>query len=146
MAEMTMFPLDPGELPAQPAKEIGRIPAFSTGDARFVLVDGALMERSGREAVQQWFDLALRQQPGRVPIYPRDQERTYGVARDLIGSKYPTGLILAELERNVRDTASYCPAVRTIQDLSVQRSGRSCTISFTAVLHTNETVEVTADV
>ena len=146
MAELTMFPADPGVVPAQSAGEIGRVPAFSTEDARFLLVDGALKERSGREAVQQWFDLALRQQPGRVLIYPKDQERTYGVARDLIGSKYPSGLILAELERNVRDTASYCPAVRSIQNFSAQRSGRGCTVSFTAVLHTNETVEVMADV
>lgn len=143
---MAMFPSNPGEIPSQTAAEIGRVPAFSAEASRFLLVDGALRERSGREAVQQWFDLALRQQPGRIPIYPKDQERTYGVARDLIGSKYPSGLIAAELERNVRDTASYCPAVRSIQNVSVQRSGRACTISFTAVLHTNETVEVNVDV
>lgn len=143
---MAMFPSNPGEIPAQAAAEIGRVPAFSTETSRFLLVDGALRERSGREAVQQWFDLALRQQPGRIPIYPKDQERTYGVARDMIGSKYPSGLIAAELERNVRDTASYCPAVRSIQNFSVQRIGRACTVSFTAVLHTNETVEVNVDV
>lgn len=142
----SMFPTDAGTVPAQAGTEIGRAPAFSAEESRFLLVDGALEERTGREAVQQWFDLALRQQPGRVAIYPNSQERTYGVARDVLGSKYPSGLVAAELERNVRDTASYCPAVRAIQDFSARRIGRACTISFTAVLHTDETVEVSVDV
>ena len=54
MAEM--FPTVPGRIPAQAAEEIGRVPAFDSGTSRFLLVDGALMERTGREAVRQWFD------------------------------------------------------------------------------------------
>ena len=67
MAEM--FPTVPGRIPVQAAEEIGRVPAFDSGTSRFLLVDGALVERTGREAVRQWFDLMLRQQPNRVPIY-----------------------------------------------------------------------------
>lgn len=138
-----MFPILSESIPAQAADTIGSVPAFDTKNNRFVLVDGALVEHSGREAVQQWFDLALRQQPDRIPIYQTNGERRYGVSRDVLGSKFPTGLILAELERNVRDTASFCPAVRSIQNFSAVRSGRGCLVSFTAVLHTDETVEVT---
>lgn len=142
-----MFPTIPEDVPAQAAEDIGRVPAFDSGTNRFLLVDGALVERTGREAVQQWFDLMLRQQPNRVPIYRTEEGAAgIGVDRQMIGSKLPSGLITAEIERNVRETASYCPAVRTIQDFSVTRRGRSCHVSFTAVLHNAETVEVSADV
>ena len=46
----------------------------------------------------------------------------------------------------VRETASYCPAVRAIRDFEVTRQGRRCHVAFTAVLYDAETVEVSADV
>ena len=64
----------------------------------------------------------------------------------MLGSKLPTGYAAAELERSVRETASFCPAVRSIQDFSISRSGRACRVEFTAVLYTDETVEVSVDV
>ena len=145
MAEM--FPTVPGRIPAQAAEAIGRVPAFDSGTSRFLLVDGALMERTGREAVRQWFDLMLRQQPDRVPIYRTEAGAAgIGVDRQMIGSKLPSGLIAAEIERNVRETASYCPAVRAVRDFEVTRQGRRCHVAFTAVLYDAETVEVSADV
>ena len=132
---------------AQAAEEIGRVPAFDSGTSRFLLVDGALVERTGREAVRQWFDLMLRQQPDRVPIYRTEAGAAgIGVDRQMIGSKLPSGLIAAEIERNVRETASYCPAVRAVRDFEVTRQGRRCHVAFTAVLYDAETVEVSADV
>ena len=111
------------------------------------LVCKALMERTGREAVRQWFDLMLRQQPDRVPIYRTEAGAAgIGVDRQMIGSKLPSGLIAAEIERNVRETASYCPAVRAVRDFEVTRQGRRCHVAFTAVLYDAETVEVSADV
>ena len=105
MAEM--FPTVPGRIPAQAVEEIGRVPAFDSETSRFLLVDGALVERTGREAVRQWFDLMLRQQPNRVPIYRTESGAAgIGVDRQMIGSKLPSGLIAAEIERNVRETAS----------------------------------------
>ena len=139
MAEM--FPTVPGRIPAQAAEEIGRVPAFDSGTSRFLLVDGALVERTGREAVM------LRQQPDRVPIYRTEAGAAgIGVDRQMIGSKLPSGLIAAEIERNVRETASYCPAVRAVRDFEVTRQGRRCHVAFTAVLYDAETVEVSADV
>ena len=92
MAEM--FPTVPGRIPAQAAEEIGRAPAFDSGTNRFLLVDGALVERTGREAVRQWFDLMLRQQPNRVPIYMTEAGAAgIGVDRQMIGSKLPSGQI-----------------------------------------------------
>ena len=67
----SIFPSIPSAVPAQAAEEIGRVPAFDMAGRRFLLVDGGLVERRGREAVKQWFELALRQQPGRVPIYQK---------------------------------------------------------------------------
>ena len=140
----SMFPSIPSAVPAQAAEEIGRVPAFDMAGRRFLLVDGGLVERRGREAVKQWFELALRQQPGRVPIYQTAGEKQYGINRDILGGRMPSGY--AELERSVRETASFCPAVREIQDFQVSRQGRACQVEFTAVLRTGETVEVRTDV
>ena len=141
-----MFPDIPTDVPAQTAESIGRVPAFDSASERFLLLDGALVERSGRAAVQQWFDLMLRQQIDRVPIYTTDGETKRGIDRSLLGQHLPNGLAAAEIERNVRETASFCPAVRTIRDLTVKRRGRACHVEFTAVLYDGETVEVTTDV
>lgn len=141
-----MFPDIPTNVPAQTADSIGRVPAFDSTTDRFLLRDGALVERTGRAAVRQWFDLMLRQQIDRVPIYTTDNEVKLGVDRSLLGQHLPSGLASAEIERNVRETASFCPAVRTIRDLTVSRRGRACHVEFTAVLHDDETVEVSADV
>ena len=141
-----MFPVIPTDIPAQTAESIGRVPAFDSASERFLLLDGALVERSGRAAVQQWFDLMLRQQIDRVPIYTTDGETKLGIDRSLLGQHLPNGLAAAEIERNVRETASFCPAVRTIRDLTVTRRGRACHVEFTAVLYDGETVEVTTDV
>ena len=62
------------------------------------------------------------------------------------GVKLPQGLAAAELERGVRETASYNPAVREIRELRLSREGRTCVVEFTAVLHTGESVEVNVDV
>ena len=104
------------------------------------------MERTGREAVQQWFDLMLRQRIDKVPIYRTDDETKLGIDREMLGSRLPSGLITAEIERNVRETASFCPAVRAVRDFSVTRRGRACHVEFTVELYTNETLEVSADV
>lgn len=141
-----MFPLIPDNIPRQTGDSIGRVPAFDSTSNRFLLLDGALVERMGREAVQQWFDLMLRQQIDRVPIYRTDGETKLGIDREMLGSKLPSGLITAEIERNVRETASFCPAVRAVRDFTVTRRGRACHVEFTAELYTNETLEVSADV
>lgn len=141
-----LFPYVPQDIPAQAITSIGRVPAFDSETGRFLTRDGALVEWTGAQAVRQWFDLALRQQINRVPIYRTEGEARIGIDRQLIGSKLPGGLVTAELERNVRETASFCPAVRAIRDLTVTRRGRACHITFTAVLYDESSVEVTADV
>lgn len=141
-----MFPVIPSDIPAQTAESIGRVPAFDSSSDRFLLLDGNLVERSGRAAVQQWFDLMLRQQIDRVPIYATAGEKKIGIDRSLLGQHLPSGMATAEIERNVRETASFCPAVQAVRDLTVSRRGRFCHVEFTAVLYTGETLEVTADV
>ena len=144
--EYTMFPAIPSTVPAQAAEDIGRVPAFDPETNTFLTNDGALVERSGREAVRQWIDLMLRQQIDRVSIYRTDSQVKIGVDQDLIGSKLPTGLQNAETERYIRETMSDGPAIRTVQDFSMSRRGRACLVTFTAVLYTGETLEVSANV
>ena len=48
----------------------------------------------------------------------------------------------AEIERNVRKTAAFCPAVRTVDGFAFTRLRRGLQVAFTARLHTEETVEV----
>ena len=96
----SIYPELPLAIPAQAAETVGRVPAFDADRGRFLLRDGALLERSGVEAVKQWFELALRQQIDRIPIYRTQEAKKYGVPRDLIGGKLPQGLAAAELERN----------------------------------------------
>ncbi len=124
------------------AESIGRVPAFSFADNTFQVTDGRIEECTGKEAVKQWLELMLRQQTGKLPIYPEN----VGINRDLLISGLPEGVIRAEVERNVRETAEYCPAVRTVSNFEFTRLKRGLEVSFAAELHTGETVEVSADV
>ena len=133
----TIFPVIPTDIPAQAVVGIGRAPAFQwEEDGRsgaFQLVDGALKERTGVEAVKQWFELMLRQTPGAVPVYRTDSSTQPGVDRTLLDRRMPEGWVQAEIERNVRETAAFCPAVRTASRLRGcgaacrWRSPRACT-------------------
>ncbi len=142
-----IFPVIPTDIPAQAAETVGRSPAFafdSTSSRRgaFQLVDGALVERTGREAVRQWFELMLRQKPGAIPIYRTDSSSQPGVDRTMLDRRMPEGWVQAEIERQVRETAAFCPAVRAVDSFVFTRLRRGLQVEFTAYLHTDETVEV----
>ena len=142
-----IFPVIPTDIPAQAAETVGRSPAFafdSTSSRRgaFQLVDGALVERTGREAVKQWFELMLRQKPGAIPIYRTDSSSQPGVDRTMLDRRMPEGWVQAEIERQVRETAAFCPAVRAVDSFVFTRLRRGLQVEFTAYLHTDETVEV----
>lgn len=142
-----IFPVIPTDIPAQAAETVGRSPAFafdSTSSRRgaFQLVDGALVERTGKEAVRQWFELMLRQKPGAIPIYRTDSASQPGVDRTMLDRRMPDGWVQAEIERQVRETAAFCPAVRAVDSFVFTRLRRGLQAEFTAYLHTDETVEV----
>lgn len=142
-----IFPVIPTDIPAQAAETVGRSPAFafdSTSSRRgaFQLVDGALVERTGKEAVRQWFELMLRQKPGAIPIYRTDSASQPGVDRTMLDRRMPDGWVQAEIERQVRETAAFCPAVRAVDSFVFTRLRRGLQVEFTAYLHTDETVEV----
>ena len=142
-----IFPVIPTDIPAQAAETVGRSPAFafdSTSSRRgaFQLVDGALVERTGREAVKQWFELMLRQKPGAIPVYRTDSASQPGVDRTMLDRRMPDGWVQAEVERQVRETAACCPAVRAVDSFVFTRLRRGLQVEFTAYLHTDETVEV----
>lgn len=145
MAEV--FPVIPEELPATNADSIGRSPTFVFQDdgraSRFQLVDGALVERQGVEAVKQWLELMLRQKPGRVPIYCVDGAVQPGVEQTSTDRRAPEGWIYAEIERNIRDTASFCPAIRTVDNFEFTRVRRGVEVRFTVHTRTGESGEVT---
>lgn len=141
-----IFPVIPTDIPAQAAETIGRAPAFVWNQNRrggsFQLVDGALVERTGREAVRQWFELMLRQKPGAIPVYRVDGSTQPGVDRTMLDRRMPEGWVQAEIERQVRETAAFCPAVRAVDSFVFTRLRRGLQVEFTAYLHTDETVEV----
>ena len=142
-----IFPVIPTDIPAQAAETVGRSPAFafdSTSSRRgaFQLVDGALVERTGKEAVRQWFELMLRQKPGAIPVYRTDSSSQPGVDRTMLDRRMPDGWVRAEVERQVRETAAFCPAVRAVDSFVFTRLRRGLQVEFTAYLHTDETVEV----
>ena len=150
MAE-AIFPVIPADIPAQAGDTVGRSPAFafdspSSRRGAFQLVDGALVERTGREAVKQWFELMLRQKPGAIPIYRTDSSSQPGVDRTMLDRHMPAGWVQAEIERQARETAAYCPAVRTVDSFVFTRLRRGLQVEFTARLHTDETVEVSVNV
>lgn len=106
-----IFPVIPTDIPAQAAETIGRAPAFVWNEngrgGAFQLVDGALVERTGREAVRQWFELMLRQKPGAIPIYRTDSSSQPGVDRTMLDRRMPEGWVQAEIERQARETAAF---------------------------------------
>lgn len=129
-------------------ENIGRSPAFQfeSGEnhGQFLLTDGGLVERKTAEAVRQWFALTLRQQPDAIPIYRTEGTRKIGIDRSLLRRDLPEGIVRAEIERQVRDTASFCPAVRSLESFQFERLRRGLKITFTACLQTLESVEVVA--
>ena len=46
--ERSMFPISMDTIPRQAGTEIGRSPAFNAEEKRFLVVDGGLLERTGR--------------------------------------------------------------------------------------------------
>ena len=141
-----LFSFSPTELQSIPAAEVGRVPAFDfdeRGRGAFRLVDGALVERTGVEAVKQWFDLMLRQLPDAIPVYRTDASTTLGIDRTLLQTRAPLGFITAEIERQVRETAAFNPAVRTVDSFVFTRLRRGLQVEFRALLRTGEQTEVT---
>lgn len=142
-----LFSFSPAGVQGIPAAEVGRVPAFDfdeRGRGAFRLVDGALVERSGVEAVKQWFDLMLRQLPDAIPVYRTDASTTLGVDRTLLQTRAPLGFITAEIERQVRETAAFNPAVRAVDSFVFTRLRRGLQVEFRALLRTGEQTEVTA--
>ena len=130
------FSFSPTELQGIPAAEVGRVPAFDfdeRGCGAFRLVDGALVERSGVEAVKQWFDLMLRQLPDAIPVYRTDASTALGVDRTLLQTRAPLGFITAETERQVRETAAFNPAVRAVDSFVFTRLRRGLQVEFRAL-------------
>ncbi len=143
-----VFPVISEELPTQVAESIGRSPAFvfhSDGrSGSFQLIDGALVERHGIEAVKQWLELMLRQKPGAIPIYRTSGTTQPGIAAVSFDRRVPEGFVYAEIERNVRETVKFCPAIRLVSDFAFTRVNRGVQVAFTVTLHTGESEEVTA--
>ena len=132
-----------------PADEVQRVPVFDfdAPDKRtgaFRLVDGTPAECTGAEAVRRWFALMLRQDPGGVPIYRFEGQQQPGVSRSVLGQRAPLGWAQAEIERNIRDTAAFCPAVAAVDSFVFTRLRRGMEVAFTVRLRTGEQTEVSA--
>ncbi len=124
--------------------DIGRAPAFSFEESSFIILDGGLVECRTVEAVKQWFELMLRQEPGKIPIYQTGKNDEPGIDRSLLKRDLPFGFICAEVERQIRATASYCPAVKELDGFEFTRTKRGLQVAFTVRLHSEEAVGVSA--
>ena len=88
----------------------------------------------------------LRQKPGAVPIYRTDGETQPGVEAASLDRRAPEGWAFAEIEQDIRDTAAFCPAIRTVDGFRFTRLRHGVEVRFTAHLHTDETLEVRTNV
>lgn len=105
-----------------------------------------MQEVSGAAAVRRWLELMLRQKPGAVPIYRTDGETQPGVEAASLDRRAPEGWAFAEIEQDIRDTAAFCPAIRTVDGFRFTRLRHGVEVRFTAHLHTDETLEVRTNV
>lgn len=137
-----IFPAIPNDIPAQAADTVRRSLVFDYDKAAFRVVDGALAECSGRDAVRGWIALMLRQKPGKVPIYRTGGSAQPGVDRSLIGLRIPDGFAQAEVERSIRETLAFCPAIREVDRFVFTRERRGLTVTFAVSLHSGESLEV----
>jgi len=120
----------------------GRVPAFERNQG-FLLQDGALLERTGAEAVKQWLHLMLRQQLQKIPIYRVDGRNQIGLDYTLLTrSNVPEGYQYAELERQVRETCSFCPAIVSLDSFQFIRFPRGLQIAFTVRLQEGDAITI----
>jgi len=101
------------------------------------MTEGSPTEVTGLEAVKAWLELVVRTRRGRYAIYPAD----FGTsALDLIGRKLPRGYALAELQRELEESAAYCP---TIEDVTgVEYDGRAVVCTVTLDDDTTEVITI----
>lgn len=104
-------------------------------DAEACVMDyGTPVEVSGVEAVKAWLQLVLRTSQGRYAIYPAD----FGASLyNVMGRKLPRGAVLSELQRQLQESAAYCPTIQDIGQVVWDGSAITCTITLT-----NEQTEV----
>ena len=106
-------------------------------------VDAKRITSSCERLVKQWLELMLRQKPGAIPIYRTSGTTQPGVEAASLDRRVPEGWIFAEIERNVRETAAFCPAIRSLDSFKFTRVRRGVEVRFTVRLHTGESEEVT---
>lgn len=108
--------------------------AFDWTGEHYVMDYGTPVEVTGVEAVKAWLELVLRTDQGRYAIWPAD----FGASLyNLMGQKLPKGAVLSELQRQLQDSAAYCPTIEDIGQVVWDGSAVTCTIRLT-----NQTTEV----
>ena len=75
-----------------------------------------------------------------------DGETQPGVEAASLDRRAPEGWAFAEIEQDIRDTAAFCPAIRTVDGFRFTRLRHGVEVRFTAHLHTDETLEVITNV
>lgn len=105
----------------------------------FIFVDGTPKEVIKTEAVKEWIRMVLRVRKNSCKVF---EGLDIGLSYDeLIGSRaLPLGFARAELEREIKNTLSYCPAISNAYDFDFKRLKRTLEISFTCVLNTGEVI------
>lgn len=88
---------------------------------------GSPKEVTGVEAVKAWLELVLRTAQGRYAIWPAD----FGASLyNLMGRKLPRGAVLSELQRQLQESAAYCPTIQEVGQVVWDGTAVTCTITL----------------
>ncbi len=144
-----MFPIDETEfnIEVETKQETARVVrsfSFDYVTKNFRVIDGAVTECTGVEAVKQWVELLIRTNPGKYAVYDED----FGVSTgELIGYKsIPLGFIYSELKREIQEGLAKNPAIDSMDNYSATRDNGILTISFTVYLKDGASGEVSVNV
>lgn len=98
----------------------------------------------GETAIRQWVDVMLRQRPGLTPVYDF-VDAPVGV--NSVGvSNLPKAVMLAEIQKNVKDTMTLNPCVLGVENFAFTRGRRGLRIEFGLLLNNGQEVNIAYDI
>lgn len=100
---------------------------FDWDSGAYAISRGSPAKITGLEAVKGWLQLVLRTPRGRYAVYPAG----FGASLyQLIGKKLPRGAELAELRRQLQESAAWLPAIASIGAVTWDGEKISCTVTL----------------
>lgn len=120
---------------------LGKSLRFDYTNLEFIMENGNPADNTDdKEKVCQWFELALRTVRKKYRCYIE----SFGVNTDeIIGiKKVSQGFVNSELQREITETARFCPIVSNVGGFVFSRKADRLTVCFNAELNNGYTTEV----